>query len=134
MKTWFNIRHQDGASTNTEKFIFVHDHVHIIMLIIITPEIYLIIILIQNKHASRFILEGKIIDTTWTVAPAVNLLYTLQHNPFEYYASKENFPNTQGRFCPRPLPHVITQVMPNIMHFYNKSWLYIQLYRIVDQT
>jgi len=63
MKTRFNIRLQDGASANIEQFIFVHDHVHIIILIIITPEIYLIIILIRNKHDRRFILEGKIIET-----------------------------------------------------------------------
>ena len=62
---------QDRASPVIEQLIFFHDHA----LIIITTVFYTIIRIIQNRQTSRFILEGQIIETIWTIAPAIILVF-----------------------------------------------------------
>lgn len=58
---------------NHRKLIFFHDHMPIIILIIITAVLYMIITLIWYKHSRWFILEGQLIKTTWKIVPAVIL-------------------------------------------------------------
>ncbi len=75
MTTWSNLRLQDRASPIIEQLIFFHDHALIIILIIITTVIYTIVRIIKNKQTRRFILEGQIIETIWTIAPAIILVF-----------------------------------------------------------
>ena len=75
MATWLNLTLQDRASPIIEQLIFFHDHALIIILIIITTVFYTIIRIIQNKQTRRFILEGQIIETVWTIAPAIILVF-----------------------------------------------------------
>jgi cytochrome c oxidase subunit 2 len=42
---------------------------------IITTVFYTIVRIIQNKQTRRFILEGQIIETILTIAPAVILIF-----------------------------------------------------------
>nr|YP_009350704.1 cytochrome c oxidase subunit II [Microcerotermes baluchistanicus]AQP27630.1 cytochrome c oxidase subunit 2 [Microcerotermes baluchistanicus] len=66
---------QDSASPVMEQLIFFHDHALMIMLMIITTVFYTMISIIQNKQTSRFILEGQMIETIWTIAPAIILVF-----------------------------------------------------------
>ena len=75
MTTWLNITLQDRASPVIEQLNFFHDHALIIILIIITTVFYTKIRIIQNKQTSRFFLEGQIIETIWTIAPAIILVF-----------------------------------------------------------
>jgi cytochrome c oxidase subunit 2 len=75
MTTWLNLTLQDRASPVIEQLIFFHDHALIIILIIITAVFYTIIRIVQNKQTRRFILEGQIIETVWTIAPAIILVF-----------------------------------------------------------
>nr|AIT58439.1 cytochrome c oxidase subunit 2 [Coptotermes acinaciformis acinaciformis]AIT58449.1 cytochrome c oxidase subunit 2 [Coptotermes acinaciformis acinaciformis]AIT58485.1 cytochrome c oxidase subunit 2 [Coptotermes acinaciformis acinaciformis]AIT58487.1 cytochrome c oxidase subunit 2 [Coptotermes acinaciformis acinaciformis]AIT58537.1 cytochrome c oxidase subunit 2 [Coptotermes acinaciformis acinaciformis] len=75
MTTWLNMSLQDGASPIMEQLIFFHDHVLMIMLMITTTVSYMMITLIRNKQTSRFMLEGQMIETTWTIAPAIILVF-----------------------------------------------------------
>jgi len=75
MITWLNLTLQDRASPVIEQFIFFHDHALIIILIIVTAVIYTIIKMVQNKQTRRFILEGQITETIWTIAPADILVF-----------------------------------------------------------
>nr|YP_009250664.1 cytochrome c oxidase subunit II [Heterotermes platycephalus]AMX22993.1 cytochrome c oxidase subunit 2 [Heterotermes platycephalus] len=75
MTTWLNMSLQDGASPIMEQLVFFHDHVLMIMLMITTTVLYTMIILIRNKQTSRFMLEGQMIETTWTIAPAIILVF-----------------------------------------------------------
>ena len=75
MTTWLNLTLQDRASPVIEQLIYFHDHALIIILIIITTVFYTIIRIIQNKQTRRFILEGQIIETIWTIAPAIILVF-----------------------------------------------------------
>nr|AQP28685.1 cytochrome c oxidase subunit 2 [Microcerotermes sp. E TB-2017] len=66
---------QDSASPVMEQLIFFHDHALMIMLMILTTVFYTMISIIQNKQTSRFILEGQMIETIWTIAPAIILVF-----------------------------------------------------------
>nr|AQP27081.1 cytochrome c oxidase subunit 2 [Microcerotermes parvus]AQP30296.1 cytochrome c oxidase subunit 2 [Microcerotermes parvus] len=66
---------QDSASPVMEQLIFFHDHTLMIMLMILTAVLYTMISIIQNKQTSRFILEGQMIETVWTIAPAIILVF-----------------------------------------------------------
>nr|QXT44338.1 cytochrome c oxidase subunit 2 [Anaorotermes echinocolon] len=75
MTTWLNLTLQDSASPIMEQLIYFHDHALMIMLMIITTVFYTMISIIQNKQTSRFILEGQMIETVWTIAPAIILIF-----------------------------------------------------------
>nr|AAY60819.1 cytochrome oxidase subunit II [Macrotermes carbonarius] len=75
MTTWSNLSLQDSASPIMEQLIFFHDHALMIMLMIITTVMYTMISIIKNKQTSRFILEGQMIETIWTIAPAIILVF-----------------------------------------------------------
>jgi cytochrome c oxidase subunit 2 len=75
MATWLNLTLQDRASPVIEQLIYFHDHALIIILIIIITVFYTIIRIIQNKQTRRFILEGQMIETVWTIAPAIILVF-----------------------------------------------------------
>nr|WNL53837.1 cytochrome c oxidase subunit II [Termes sp. B MLW-2023a] len=75
MTTWLNMTLQDSASPVMEQLIYFHDHALMIMLMIITTVFYTMIMIIQNKQTSRFILEGQMIETVWTIAPAIILVF-----------------------------------------------------------
>nr|YP_009350977.1 cytochrome c oxidase subunit II [Cornitermes cumulans]AQP28237.1 cytochrome c oxidase subunit 2 [Cornitermes cumulans] len=75
MTTWLNLTLQDSASPVMEQLIFFHDHALMIMLMIITAVFYTMISIVQNKQTSRFILEGQMIETVWTIAPAIILVF-----------------------------------------------------------
>jgi len=75
MITWLDLTLQDRASPAIEQLIFFHDHALIIILIIITTVFYAMIRIVQNKQTRQFILEGQLIETIWTTAPAVILVF-----------------------------------------------------------
>ena len=75
MTTWLNLTLQDRASPVIEQLIYLHDHALLIILIIITTVLYTIIRIIQSKQTRRFILERQIIETIWTIAPEVILIF-----------------------------------------------------------
>nr|YP_009350561.1 cytochrome c oxidase subunit II [Macrotermes vitrialatus]AQP27387.1 cytochrome c oxidase subunit 2 [Macrotermes vitrialatus] len=75
MTTWSNLGLQDSASPIMEQLIFFHDHALMIMLLIITTVMYTMVSIIKNKQTSRFILEGQMIETVWTIAPAIILVF-----------------------------------------------------------
>nr|YP_009351796.1 cytochrome c oxidase subunit II [Ephelotermes taylori]AQP30676.1 cytochrome c oxidase subunit 2 [Ephelotermes taylori] len=66
---------QDSASPIMEQLIYFHDHALMILLMIISAVFYTMISIIQNKQTSRFILEGQMIETVWTIAPAIILVF-----------------------------------------------------------
>nr|WNL54344.1 cytochrome c oxidase subunit II [Amitermes messinae] len=75
MTTWLNLTLQDSASPVMEQLIFFHDHTLMIMLMIITTVFYTMVSIIRNKQTTRFILEGQMLETVWTIAPAIILIF-----------------------------------------------------------
>nr|YP_010946689.1 cytochrome c oxidase subunit II [Malaccina sinica]WGO57407.1 cytochrome c oxidase subunit II [Malaccina sinica] len=75
MTTWANMNLQDSASPIMEQLIYFHDHALMIILMILITVTYMMIAMINNKLSNRFLLEGQMIETAWTIAPAVILIF-----------------------------------------------------------
>nr|ABM53796.1 cytochrome oxidase subunit II [Balta cf. similis DJGI-2006] len=75
MTTWSNMNLQDSASPIMEQLIYFHDHTLMIIIMILMMVSYMMIMLIKNKLINRFLLEGQMIEVTWTITPAIILIF-----------------------------------------------------------
>nr|YP_010946377.1 cytochrome c oxidase subunit II [Balta jinlinorum]WGO57095.1 cytochrome c oxidase subunit II [Balta jinlinorum] len=75
MTTWSNMNLQDSASPIMEQLIYFHDHTMMIITMIIMVVSYMMIMLIKNKLINRYLLEGQMIETMWTITPAIILIF-----------------------------------------------------------
>nr|YP_010946390.1 cytochrome c oxidase subunit II [Balta valida]WGO57108.1 cytochrome c oxidase subunit II [Balta valida] len=75
MTTWSNMNLQDSASPIMEQLIYFHDHTMMIITMIIMVVSYMMIMLIKNKLINRYLLEGQMIEVTWTITPAIILIF-----------------------------------------------------------
>nr|YP_009034062.1 cytochrome c oxidase subunit II [Sypharochiton sinclairi]AHZ60673.1 cytochrome c oxidase subunit II [Sypharochiton sinclairi] len=75
MAFWGQWGFQDAASPLMEQLIFFHDHAMLILIMIISLLMYAAISLISNKMTSRFTLESQMIETIWTILPAIILIF-----------------------------------------------------------
>nr|YP_010946312.1 cytochrome c oxidase subunit II [Allacta bruna]WGO57030.1 cytochrome c oxidase subunit II [Allacta bruna] len=75
MTTWFNMSMQDSASPIMEQLIYFHDHTMMIIIMIVNIVTYMMITLIKNKLINRYLLEGQLIETAWTITPAIILIF-----------------------------------------------------------
>nr|YP_010882156.1 cytochrome c oxidase subunit II [Marmessoidea bispina]WID87070.1 cytochrome c oxidase subunit II [Marmessoidea bispina] len=75
MTTWPNLYLQDSNSPMMEQLIMFHDHIMLILMMIVTTVSYTMIMLTMNKLTDRTMLEGQMIELIWTVTPAVTLFF-----------------------------------------------------------
>uniref|UniRef100_UPI0030E020E3 cytochrome c oxidase subunit II n=1 Tax=Neohirasea hongkongensis TaxID=1461108 RepID=UPI0030E020E3 len=75
MTTWPNLYLQDSSSPLMEQLIFFHDHIMMILMMIVTTVSYTMIMLIFNKQINLNMLEGQMIELIWTVTPAMTLFF-----------------------------------------------------------
>uniref|UniRef100_E2RUU6 Cytochrome c oxidase subunit 2 n=2 Tax=Phasmatidae TaxID=55199 RepID=E2RUU6_9NEOP len=75
MTTWPNINLQDSSSPLMEQLNFFHDHIMLILMMIVTTVSYTMVMLIFNKNTDRNLLEGQMIELIWTITPAMTLLF-----------------------------------------------------------
>ena len=75
MATWGQLRLQDAASPIIAQLISFHDHAITIVALIISLVGYALISLITSSLSRRYTHEAQIIETVWTVLPAVILLF-----------------------------------------------------------
>nr|YP_009407626.1 cytochrome c oxidase subunit II [Maja squinado]ASF62443.1 cytochrome c oxidase subunit II [Maja squinado] len=75
MATWAYLNFQDGASPLMEQLIFFHDHIMLILILIITFVGYLMLSLMTNSFINRFMLENQTIELIWTALPAIILIF-----------------------------------------------------------
>lgn len=76
MPRWLSLNFQDSRSFNMRELRFLHDHVIIVIVRIIILITYIIIFIIKEKKSYKFISEGTLIETIWSMVPAL-LLITL---------------------------------------------------------
>nr|YP_010925328.1 cytochrome c oxidase subunit II [Hylurgus ligniperda]WGL40346.1 cytochrome c oxidase subunit 2 [Hylurgus ligniperda]WKD83321.1 cytochrome c oxidase subunit II [Hylurgus ligniperda] len=74
MSTWKTLMLQDSASPLMEQLMFFHDHTLLILIIITILVGELLISMIFNSFTHRFLLEGQLIETIWTILPAFILI------------------------------------------------------------
>nr|YP_004021118.1 cytochrome c oxidase subunit II [Micadina phluctainoides]BAJ24519.1 cytochrome c oxidase subunit II [Micadina phluctainoides] len=75
MTTWPNIYLQDSYSPLMEQLMFFHDHIMMILMMIVTTVSYTMTMLIINKFTDRNLLEGQMIELIWTISPAMTLFF-----------------------------------------------------------
>nr|QJW33616.1 cytochrome oxidase subunit 2 [Eiconaxius sp. 1 QK-2020] len=75
MATWGYLGFQDSASPLMEQLIFFHDHVMLVIILIMSFVGYMMMSLIFNKFINRFLFENQNIELIWTILPTVILIF-----------------------------------------------------------
>nr|YP_010184511.1 cytochrome c oxidase subunit II [Thysanoteuthis rhombus]YP_010184523.1 cytochrome c oxidase subunit II [Thysanoteuthis rhombus]ACZ72736.1 cytochrome c oxidase subunit 2 [Thysanoteuthis rhombus]ACZ72741.1 cytochrome c oxidase subunit 2 [Thysanoteuthis rhombus]QVH33943.1 cytochrome oxidase subunit 2 [Thysanoteuthis rhombus]QVH33955.1 cytochrome oxidase subunit 2 [Thysanoteuthis rhombus] len=75
MTYWGQLGFQDACSPLMEQIIFFHDHAMFAIIMVLTMVMYMAMILMTNKFSCLNITESQKIETIWTVAPALILLF-----------------------------------------------------------
>nr|AOY39684.1 cytochrome c oxidase subunit 2 [Scolytinae sp. BMNH 1040146] len=66
---------QDSASPLMEQLLFFHDHALMILLIITILVSQMMASMLYNSFINRYLLEGQLIETIWTIMPAIILVF-----------------------------------------------------------
>lgn len=66
---------QDAADPIMEEIIFFHDQIMFILTIIAATVLWLLVRALTNKHYSKYLFEGAIIEIVWTLIPAGILIF-----------------------------------------------------------
>nr|YP_009937348.1 cytochrome c oxidase subunit II [Trigonopterus selaruensis]QNT26819.1 cytochrome c oxidase subunit 2 [Trigonopterus selaruensis] len=74
MATWKTLLLQDSASPVMEQLTFFHDHTLLILIAITVMVSQMMVTMFFNKFTYRFLLQGQLIETIWTIIPAVILI------------------------------------------------------------
>nr|YP_003097204.1 cytochrome c oxidase subunit II [Oncomelania hupensis]ACT65817.1 cytochrome c oxidase subunit II [Oncomelania hupensis] len=75
MSLWGQLGFQDAASPLMEELIFFHDHAMMILVMIISLVGYAASSLMLNGFSCRSLVEGREIETIWTIVPAIILIF-----------------------------------------------------------
>nr|YP_010164110.1 cytochrome c oxidase subunit II [Longpotamon depressum]QRK27438.1 cytochrome c oxidase subunit 2 [Longpotamon depressum] len=75
MAMWTYMGFQDSASPLMEQLIFFHDHIMLILILILTFVGYLLSTLFFNTFIHRYMLENQTIEVIWTTIPAIILIF-----------------------------------------------------------
>nr|YP_009627359.1 cytochrome c oxidase subunit II [Metopograpsus frontalis]QCC70811.1 cytochrome c oxidase subunit II [Metopograpsus frontalis] len=75
MATWAHLSFQDSASPLMEQLIFFHDHIMLVIVLIVTFVGYMMSTLFFNSFINRYMLENQPIEVIWTQLPALILIF-----------------------------------------------------------
>ena len=75
MATWAYLGFQDSASPLIEQLIFFHDHIILVLILIITFVGYMLSTVLFNSFINRYMLEHQTIEIIWTAIPAIILIF-----------------------------------------------------------
>nr|YP_010381607.1 cytochrome c oxidase subunit II [Symplanella nigricans]UDL71982.1 cytochrome c oxidase subunit 2 [Symplanella nigricans] len=74
MTTWMKFNLMNSASPIMEQLIMFHDHTMMIVLFIMITVMTMMLLMIKSNLMSRNILENQILETLWTLIPAITLI------------------------------------------------------------
>ena len=74
MRTWKQLGLQDSASSIIEEFTFFHDYIIVTLVLIITNVLIVICFLGANRTLRLVRSENQILETIWTLVPALILI------------------------------------------------------------
>nr|QSF20079.1 cytochrome c oxidase subunit II [Xenapatidea procincta] len=75
MTTWTNFFFQDASSPSMEQMIFFHDHIMVVLILIVIAITYLIIFMLFNKFINKNLLNQQNIEIIWTISPMILLIF-----------------------------------------------------------
>nr|YP_001434582.1 cytochrome c oxidase subunit II [Asymmetron sp. A TK-2007]BAF76613.1 cytochrome c oxidase subunit 2 [Asymmetron sp. A TK-2007] len=64
----------DAASPVMEEMIYFHDHVMLVLVLITCLIFYAMMVLMTSTYIYRFLTDGHLIETVWTIVPAMILV------------------------------------------------------------
>nr|YP_011014838.1 cytochrome c oxidase subunit II [Epyhemisphaerius bistriatus]WQB38519.1 cytochrome c oxidase subunit II [Epyhemisphaerius bistriatus] len=74
MPTWMKINMINGSSPIMEQLIFFNDFTMMIISLITTMVLMMMYFNLMNKLTNRTIMENQILETIWTITPAIMLI------------------------------------------------------------
>lgn len=77
MSSWIGLNFQDCRRMRIRELNFLHDHIIIVIIRVIILISFLVVILIQRVFFYKFFSEGTLIETVWSLVPAVLLIVLL---------------------------------------------------------
>uniref|UniRef100_A0A646QIG8 Cytochrome c oxidase subunit 2 n=1 Tax=Hemiscolopendra marginata TaxID=943146 RepID=A0A646QIG8_9MYRI len=94
MATWDCLLFQDSTSPLMEQLIFFHDHTMIVITLITMLVLYMMLSLMFSGFPNRYLYESQEIETTWTILPAIMLIFiALPSLRLLYLIDESNEPN-----------------------------------------
>nr|ATI10810.1 cytochrome c oxidase subunit 2 [Megalophasma granulatum] len=75
MTTWPNLALQDSSSPNMEQLTMFHDHIMLILTMVVMTVSYIMIMMFTNNYTDRNMLEGQVIELIWTITPIMTLFF-----------------------------------------------------------
>nr|YP_010384978.1 cytochrome c oxidase subunit II [Xenophthalmus pinnotheroides]UPL64988.1 cytochrome oxidase subunit II [Xenophthalmus pinnotheroides] len=75
MATWAYLNLQDSSSPIMEQLILFHDHIMLVLVLIVSFVFYMMSTLFFNSLINRYMLENQPIEVIWTSIPALILLF-----------------------------------------------------------
>nr|YP_009503177.1 cytochrome c oxidase subunit II [Dotilla wichmanni]AXA13779.1 cytochrome c oxidase subunit II [Dotilla wichmanni] len=75
MATWAHLSFQDSSSPLMEQLILFHDHIMLVLVLIVTFVFYMMATLFSNTFTNRYLLENQPIEIIWTSIPALILIF-----------------------------------------------------------
>jgi len=72
--TWGQFGLQDGNSPIMEELIFLHDFINLVLIFIIRFVGFIIVSILKNSFINKNLLEIQIVESVWTIIPAVILI------------------------------------------------------------
>nr|YP_010393224.1 cytochrome c oxidase subunit II [Cellana orientalis]UPX89386.1 cytochrome c oxidase subunit II [Cellana orientalis] len=75
MARYSQLGFMDASSPLMEQLIFFHDHAMMILVLITFLVAYFLVYLMINNLIDRYDLDGQVIETVWTILPAVILVF-----------------------------------------------------------
>nr|YP_010510808.1 cytochrome c oxidase subunit II [Chortoglyphus arcuatus]UBQ34120.1 cytochrome c oxidase subunit II [Chortoglyphus arcuatus] len=74
MPSWLGLNFQDSCSFSSGELFFLHDHVMVIMFMVVILITYIMFYLLVNLKFYKFLSEGTLIETIWSMVPAFLLV------------------------------------------------------------
>nr|YP_010381594.1 cytochrome c oxidase subunit II [Neosymplana vittatum]UDL71969.1 cytochrome c oxidase subunit 2 [Neosymplana vittatum] len=75
MTTWMKFNLMNSASPIMEQLIMFHDHTMMIIIFILMTVMLMMTFMLKGNFSSRTILENQILETLWTMIPAITLIF-----------------------------------------------------------
>nr|BDL61403.1 cytochrome c oxidase subunit II [Deiratonotus japonicus] len=75
MATWAYLGFQDSSSPLMEQLILFHDHIMLVLVLIVSFVFYMMSTLFSNLFINRYMLENQPIEIIWTSIPALILIF-----------------------------------------------------------
>ena len=75
MATWFQLGFQDASSPLMEELIYFHDYILIVLVLITVIVFYGLFSLVLVQCTDRFFLVNQVVETFWTILPAIILFF-----------------------------------------------------------